>query len=100
MILKEFQLPGEECPVLVIWPTPREQAVLRLLREGLPSKEIAAQLGISPDTVRGYTSRLGRAVGADNRGKLMVFTWNNPAMLEPGGSAVVRPGPEFVLLEA
>lgn len=34
--------------------TPRELEVLRLLAEGMSSKEMAAALGISPNTVRSY----------------------------------------------
>lgn len=47
--------------------TEREQSVLRELREGKQNKEIAACLGLSPGTVRNYTSTLFEKLGVRDR---------------------------------
>ena len=47
--------------------SPREQAVARLLCEGLSDKEIAARLGIQPGTVKDHVKRLLRKSGSANR---------------------------------
>ena len=47
--------------------TSREQAVLQLAAGGIPSKEIAAQLFLSPGTVRNYLSAAMQKTGARSR---------------------------------
>lgn len=47
--------------------SPRQVATLELLALGLPNKEIAAQLNISPATVREYVSDLLKLFNCDNR---------------------------------
>lgn len=47
--------------------SPRQLATLELLSLGLPNKEIAAQLNISPATVREYVSDLLGLFDCDNR---------------------------------
>jgi len=47
--------------------TPREQEVLELLAEGLPNKAIAAQLGISDQTVKFHVASISAKLGATNR---------------------------------
>ena len=47
--------------------TPRERQVLEMLADGLASKEVAYELGLSLETVRSYTKRLYRELGAHNR---------------------------------
>ena len=51
----------------------REREVLRLLAEGLRTKEIAEALGISPKTVETYRSRLMQKLGIDNVSGLVRF---------------------------
>ena len=47
--------------------TAREQQVLELLAEGLPNKAIAAQLGISDQTVKFHVASISAKLGATNR---------------------------------
>jgi predicted ATPase/DNA-binding CsgD family transcriptional regulator len=45
----------------------RERAVLRLIAEGLPNKQIATSLGIGERTVKTYVTSAMRKLGVDNR---------------------------------
>ncbi|GBD10512.1 Transcriptional regulatory protein LiaR [bacterium HR23] len=47
--------------------SPREQALLQLLAEGVSEKEIAIRLGIGQRTVHTYLERIRRKLGAVNR---------------------------------
>lgn len=47
--------------------TPRQQAVVELLADGLENDAIAAQLGISPNTVRRHTEGLMQRLGVRSR---------------------------------
>ena len=47
--------------------TEREVAVLRLLRGSLSRREIAAELHLSVNTVKGYTASLYRKLAVDSR---------------------------------
>jgi DNA-binding NarL/FixJ family response regulator len=47
--------------------TPREKDVLRLLTSGLGNKQIAAKLGISAGTVKGYVSEIFEKLGVGDR---------------------------------
>jgi DNA-binding NarL/FixJ family response regulator len=47
--------------------TPREKEVLRLMAEGLPSRSIAADLGISYTTVRTHIRSLGGKLGVHSK---------------------------------
>jgi len=59
--VKKFDPP--ELPDL----TPRELEVLRLLAQGLSSKQIAMRLNLSPETVRDYTKKLYMKLDAHGR---------------------------------
>jgi DNA-binding NarL/FixJ family response regulator len=47
--------------------TPREIEVLELVAEGLPNKAVAAQLGISDQTVKFHLTSISGKLGAVNR---------------------------------
>ena len=51
--------------------TPRQSEVVALLRRGDTNKEIAGQLGISDDAVKGHLSRLYLRFGVSNRVALL-----------------------------
>jgi DNA-binding NarL/FixJ family response regulator len=53
--------------------TGREREVLRLIAEGLPSKQIASALGISERTVKFHTTSLLRKLEADNRAQAVAL---------------------------
>ena len=46
--------------------SPRERVTLAMLAEGLSSKETAAKMGISSETVKDYSSVARRKLGARN----------------------------------
>ena len=47
--------------------TPRESEVLPLLAQGYSNKEIAKNLGVSPDTVKDHLARLYAKLDAGDR---------------------------------
>ena len=47
--------------------TPRQVEVLRLLERGCSTKQIAAELHLSPETVRNHIRRLFQALGVNSR---------------------------------
>jgi DNA-binding NarL/FixJ family response regulator len=53
--------------------TGRELEVLRQVAEGLPSKQIAQQLGISERTVKFHVHSIFRKLGADNRARAVAL---------------------------
>jgi non-specific serine/threonine protein kinase len=56
---------GAECASLRL--SKREEAVLRLIAEGLPNKQIATALGVAERTVKTYVASAMKKLGADNR---------------------------------
>jgi DNA-binding CsgD family transcriptional regulator len=50
-----------------VWLTEREMAVLRLLRGSLTLPEIAAELEVSPETIKSHTRAIYRKLGVHNR---------------------------------
>ena len=53
--------------------TGRERDVLGLLAEGLADKEIAQQLGVSPNTVRNHVVALYSKIDVHSRGEAIVW---------------------------
>jgi DNA-binding NarL/FixJ family response regulator len=53
--------------------TAREREVLRLIAQGLPSKQVAQVLNISERTVKFHVSSLLRKLGADNRAQAVAL---------------------------
>ena len=53
--------------------TDRERAVLRLVADGLPTKQIARSLGISERTVKFHVTSIFRKLGADNRAQAVAL---------------------------
>lgn len=53
--------------------SPREEAILRLITQGLTNKEIAVSLNIAVPTVNQFVNRLFLKTGMHNRTQLAVF---------------------------
>jgi DNA-binding NarL/FixJ family response regulator len=47
--------------------TPRQREILALVARGLSSPDIAAELGISPGTVKTHLTAIYKAIGVRNR---------------------------------
>lgn len=54
-------------------PTPKEQAVISLVAEGLKNKEIGARLGITEHVVKNYLRIIYDKLGFDNRVELSLW---------------------------
>ena len=52
--------------------TEREQDVLGLLQSGMTNKEMARELGLSPETIKIYVKSIGDKLGSRNRTELIV----------------------------
>jgi len=63
--------------------TPRQRQVLELLAEGAELPDIAAQLFVSPGTVRKHLERIYRALGVRSRGEAVAWAFNN-GLVQPG----------------
>lgn len=68
----------------------RELAVLRLLATGLPNKQIARRLGISPRTVEGHLSHIFGKLGVSSRTEAVLYAVNNHLVEEADAAAVVE----------
>lgn len=66
-MLAQIELPSLDESDELEHLTAREQQVLRLIGEGLGTKEIAARLGISDNTVKFHTSSILGKLGAGSR---------------------------------
>jgi DNA-binding CsgD family transcriptional regulator len=64
---------GEIAPIIVeaYQLSPREREVVRCVARGLTSAEIAAELYLSPHTVRDYVKSVFEKVGVSSRGELV-----------------------------
>jgi PAS domain S-box-containing protein len=57
----------DDKPVALPHLTPRQLEMLRLLEQGRSTKQIAAELHLSPETVRNHIRRLLQALGVNSR---------------------------------
>jgi DNA-binding NarL/FixJ family response regulator len=63
------------------WPgahlglTRREAELLSLLGEGLPPRDAALRMGLSPETVRTHTRNLYRKLGVNDRAAAVAIAW-------------------------
>ena len=64
--------------------TTREVDVLRLVSRGLSSKEIAAQLVISPKTARNHIEHIYTKIGASNRAAASLFAIQHGLLPDAG----------------
>jgi len=58
--------------------TPRQNEILRLLEHGKSTEQIAAELVLSPETVRNHVRRLLRALGAHTRLEAVALARRGP----------------------
>ena len=66
--------------------TPREVDVLRLVALGLPSKEIASRLVISPKTARNHIEHIYSKTGATNRVTASLFAMQHGLLVDDGST--------------
>jgi DNA-binding NarL/FixJ family response regulator len=62
--------------------TPREQAVVGLVSQGMTNKEIARELAISPATVKAHVERIIAKLGVSDRTQAAVLA----TQMQPGVS--------------
>jgi PAS domain S-box-containing protein len=62
-----FEGRPDDTPTALPHLTPRQVEVLRLLEQGRSTKQIAAELHLSTETVRNHIRRLFRALGVNSR---------------------------------
>ena len=55
--------------------TRREAELLSLLGEGLPPRDAALRMGLSPETVRTHTRNLYRKLGVNDRAAAVAIAW-------------------------
>lgn len=67
--------------------TPSEQVVLRLVGEGLTSREIGLQLDVAEATVRKHRENIRRKLGMRNSAEMAVYAIRVQAGLEPRAPA-------------
>jgi DNA-binding CsgD family transcriptional regulator len=77
---QESQHPGRHL-------TQREVEVLRMVSEGLSSKHIGAELGITPKTVDTYIEHIRMKLGATNRSHMIALAISEGLLDtgDPGG---------------
>jgi HD-GYP domain-containing protein (c-di-GMP phosphodiesterase class II) len=67
---------GHRAPARGVWPgglTSREVDVLRLLARGLPTKQIAAQLVVSPKTAANHVEHIYAKIGVSSRAAATLY---------------------------
>jgi DNA-binding NarL/FixJ family response regulator len=58
--------------------TPREQAVVQLVADGMSNRDIATQLTLSPHTVKNYLFRVFDKIGVSSRVELVLCALTSP----------------------
>jgi DNA-binding NarL/FixJ family response regulator len=73
--------------------SPRELEVLRLVADGLPTKQIAAALSISERTVKFHVNSIFHKLGADNRAQAVALAAQRGLLAPRRGPAGPPPPP-------
>ncbi|MFB4291470.1 response regulator [Nonomuraea sp. ATR24] len=73
-LLRERALPREATAVVL---TEREDEIVALVAQGRTNGEIAAELFLSPGTVKNHIAAIQRKVGARNRVAIAAWAWAN-----------------------
>ena len=75
--------------------TEREEQIVQLVAEGLPSKEIAAKLAVSAHTVKNHLFRIYEKLGVSNRSELILYALssrqNKASRMNSQGNACANP---------
>jgi DNA-binding NarL/FixJ family response regulator len=58
--------------------TQREEQIVRMVTEGLPSREISSKLGVTMHTVRNHLFRIYEKLGVSNRVELILYALSSP----------------------
>ena len=74
-VLKNIRGDHDEDLALFANLTDREQEVLKLIANGLPNREIAEELVISENTVKGHVSNILSKLHVADRTQVAVFAW-------------------------
>jgi DNA-binding CsgD family transcriptional regulator len=87
-ILGYFRVPGLAANALAEKPalTPKQELVLQLLTDGRSNPEIAAELNVSEETVKGHVSAVLRNFGALNRTQAVVAAFRSGYRQLPQGA--------------
>ena len=67
LLAPQLPQPSDDGGLVVESLTPREREVLELLADGLPNKQIALRLGMSPETVKFHVAQISGKLGVSNR---------------------------------
>src|SRR5439155_8937886 len=65
--------------------SPRERQILALAARGLPAKQVARQLGISPKTVEQHKTRIFAKLGVQNQTAAVSVAFRRPNVLPDNG---------------
>jgi two-component system, NarL family, response regulator YdfI len=71
--------------------TKREQEVLRGVAQGERSKEIAARLGITERTVRGYLTNIYTKLNVDSRAGAVAAAFQHGLLQQPKENIIDKP---------
>jgi two-component system, NarL family, response regulator DegU len=67
--------------------TKREEEVVCLITDGLPNREIAQRLGVSPHTVKNYLYRIFEKLGISSRVELVLYAFAHRRAIPPEENA-------------